>query len=49
MYLPSAKPLAKNTLDYHVMVVVKLNQNWAIPENIHIPPMDDIGNPAENA
>ena len=23
--------------------------NWAIPENIHTPPMDDIGNPVENA
>ena len=23
--------------------------NWAIPENIHTPPMDDIGNPVRNA
>ena len=22
---------------------------WAIPENIHTPPMDDIGNPVRNA
>ena len=22
---------------------------WAIPENIHNPPMDDIGNPVRNA
>ena len=22
---------------------------WAIPENIHTPSMDDIGNPARNA
>ena len=22
---------------------------WAIPENIHTTPMDDIGNPVENA
>ena len=23
--------------------------HWAIPENIHTPPMDDIGNPVRNA
>ena len=33
----------------NLAIEVNLSQHWAIPENIHTPPMDDIGNPVINA
>ena len=36
-------------IKYYYSYKSDLSFNWAVPENIHTPPMDDIGNPVVNA